>query len=89
MSDSTTEAATTSIATLQQSADACLKKWETTIQSAPIQSIAWAALIGYVFRIIPIGRILFTLLHILTTLIRPALFVFGTIAIFKLFKNKP
>jgi hypothetical protein len=75
---------------LQNAQDAARRQFDTyqeNVRQAPGPSLLYAALFGYIFRLLPIGALLGALLSLILTLAKPAILVFGAMKLFETLKR--
>lgn len=65
------------IAAARAGLDRCVADANDYVRTAPVKALATAAVAGFALRILPVTRIVNTLLHVTLALLKPAMLVYG------------
>ena len=60
---------------------------EEYVRNNPTQSVLWAAAVGFVLRLLPLGALVGALVRLALFAARPAIFIYGAIALYKHFQQ--
>ena len=60
---------------------------ETYVRENPSQAVLWSLGAGFLLRLLPLGAILGALIRLALFALRPAIFIYGAVALYKHFQE--